>query len=272
MSSLANSKDGVTRGDGTDSPNFLGILDYQLCEFELPPLPPGDVFDARWTIPLRNGSLRNIYPNGLGAFIYKARFQAGGENGQTSVFYPVTISWKPTEVPAVDDAIANPNGYRWVLQDFSSQGNYFSFNMNNPSVDFVKKNDVISGFSTSDPSRFEVVINNADLEAFVIMEPGVGVENNDGINNGISMVSPNPVVNNSTITYGVAIASDVKLEVVDVLGNVVASLVNEYQNVGTYTINWSGNDQTGRALVAGTYTLRLVAGNESSTKPVVIVR
>lgn len=277
-SSLSNSKEGVTTGDGTDSPNFLGILDYQLCEFELPPLPPQDVFDARWSIPLRNGTLRNIYPVAMPDIvkeqIYKARFQAGGENGQTSPFYPVTISWKPSEVPLTTNTDANPTGAVWYLRDFSSQGNYFSFEMTDPSKNFIKKADIISGFSAQDPELFEVVISNPALNSFVIVHDWANsVDNNDGIISGISMVSPNPVNNNSEVTFGVVKSSDVRLEVVDALGNIVTTLVNEYKTIGTYSVNWNGNDQSGRSLPAGTYTLRLVgAGSEGSTYPVVIVR
>jgi hypothetical protein len=276
-SSLSNSKDGVTTGDGTDSPNFLGILDYSLCEFELPPLPPQDVFDARWSIPLRNGTLRNIYPVALPDIvkeqIYKARFQAGGENGQTSPNFPVTISWEPKQVPLTTDAVKNPTGAVWYLRDFSSQGNYFSFEMTDPGKNFVKKADIISGFNSLNPDLFEVVISNPALSSFVIVHDWANsVDNNDGIINGISMVSPNPVNNNSTITYGVTKASDVKLEVVDALGNIITTLVNEYKTIGTYTANWNGNDQSGRVIPAGGYTVRLVSGSGSTTYPVVIVR
>jgi hypothetical protein len=275
-SSLSNSKDGVTTGDGTDSPNFLGILDYQLCEFELPPLPPQDVFDARWSIPLRNGTLRNIYPVALPnqekEQIYKARFQAGGENGQSSPFYPVTISWRPKQVPDTKNTTANPTGSVWYLRDFSSQGNYFSFEMTDPGKNFIKKADIISGFNTLDAELFEVVVANPSLNAFVIVHDWANsVDNNDGVINGISAVSPNPV-NNSSITYGVTKSSDVRLEVVDMLGNTIATLVNEYKTIGTYSANWNGIDQSGKALPAGTYTLRLVSGNGSTTYPVVIVR
>lgn len=276
-SSLPNSKEGVTTGDGTDSPNYLGVIDYQLCEFELPPLPPADVFDARWSIPLRNGILRNIYPVATAGIdkqaIYKARFQAGGENGQTSPFYPVTLSWKPKEVPAVDNTTANPTGSVWYLRDFSSQGNYFSFEMTEPDKKFNKKADIITGFNANDPELFEVVISNPSLNSFVIVHDWLNsVDNNDGIISGINTVSPNPVSTNSTITYGVTKAADVKLEVVDLIGNVIVTLDNGYKAIGTYTVNWNGNDQTGRLLSAGTYTVRLVSGNGTSTYPVVVVR
>jgi flagellar hook assembly protein FlgD len=62
------------------------------------------------------------------------------------------------------------------------------------------------------------------------------------------------------------------LEVVDALGNIITTLVNEYKTIGTYTANWNGNDQSGRVIPAGGYTVRLVSGSGSTTYPVVIVR
>lgn len=276
-SSQPNAKGGVTTGDGTDSPDFLGYLDYDLCEFELPPLPPLDVFDARWLIPLRNGTLRNIYPVANGTTprqeIYKARFQAGGENGGTSTLYPVTISWKPSEVPTVDNTQANPTGSVWYIRDFSSNGNIFSFEMTQPDKKFKKTADIISGFSTQDPTLFQIVINNPSLNSFIILHDWLNsVDGSQTIVSGINSVNPNPVSNNSVVTYGVDKPAQVKLDVVDNLGNIVMTLDDSYKTVGTYTVNWNGIDQSGRALPSGAYTIRMLVGNETSTYPVVVVR
>ncbi len=276
-SPLPNSKDGVTTGDGTDSPNYLGFLDYNLCEYELPPVPPLDVFDARWVIPTRNGTLRNIYPTATANVnkeeIYKAKFQAGGEVNGSSTFYPVTLSWRPKEVPTKDNTTANPTGASWYLRDFSSNGNIFSFGMTDPDKNFKKQADVIAGYSTSDPELFQVVINNSSLNAFVIVHDWLSsVDNSNDIVNGINSVSPNPVSINSTITYGLSKASEVRIDIVDALGNVVTTIENGFMNAGTYTVNWNGNDHSGRPLPAGAYSIRMYAGNETSTYPVVVVR
>jgi len=277
-SSLPNTKEGgVTTGDGTDDPNNLGVLDYQLCEFELPPMPPLDVFDARWSIPLRNGTLRNIFPvaqQGLkGEAIYKARYQAGGETGGTSPFYPVTISWRPKDVPTKENKTANPTGATWYIRDFNSNGNIFSFEMTEPSKNFRKSADIISGYSSKDPEVFEITITNPSLNSFIIVHDWASdVVNAENVIFGINNVTPNPVTNNSVITFAITKPSQVKLDVVDAIGNVVMTLEDKFMSNGIYTINWDGIDQAGRYLPSGTYTIRMVAGNETSTYPVVVVR
>jgi hypothetical protein len=276
-SSLANSKEGVTTGDGTDSPALLGLLDYQLCEFELPPMPPLDVFDARWSIPLRNGTLRNIYPVAQAGIdkqqIYKARFQAGGETGGISTFFPVTIAWKPVQVPTVNDAVANPTAATWYIRDFSSNGNIFDFEMTTPDKRFNKAPDILAGFNANDPELFEIVVNNPSLNSFIIVHDALSsVENNDVVAFGINNVTPNPVATSSVVNYSLVNSSEMRIDLVDALGNIVSTIESGFKQAGNYNIEMNNIDNAGRQLPSGTYTIRIVADNESRTYPVVIVK
>lgn len=275
-SSLPNTSDGgVTTGDGTDSPDFYGVLDWALCEFELPPVPPTDVFDARWGIPLRNGILRNIFPvaqNVDRQSIYKAQFQAGGVAGTSSALYPVKISWKPEEIPARDDAERNPNGSSWYIQDFSSNGNYFSFNMKFPDLYFKHFPDVIAGYKDATKTEFEITITNRALTDFVIVHDWITGVNDAVINqNGIISVNPNPINGNASISYGVKESNDIQIDVIDELGNIVATVFRGYQPAGVYNYNWDATTQSGTKLASGAYTLRMIAGNTVSVQSIVIV-
>src|SRR5690606_34421966 len=106
----------------------VGKLDGELCEYELPPPPFDDVFDARWSINNRNGTLRNIFPRAIEnqnrTYVYRAQFQAGDLRTGNQL-YPVTISWRPDEVPARGDALRNPTGSSWMIKDRWSDGNLF---------------------------------------------------------------------------------------------------------------------------------------------------
>ena len=134
-----SSVQGTSTGDGNDN-EYKGKLDVDLCEWELPPVPFSDVFDARWTIINRNGVLRNIFPTAQASipknFIYKGEFQAGGVMGGSSPLYPVTISWKPDEIPAITDKVKNPAGSSWYLKDRFSDGSMFIFNMRDPDKNY----------------------------------------------------------------------------------------------------------------------------------------
>ncbi len=78
---------------------------------------------------------------------------------------------------------------------------------------------------------------------------------------------PNPFNPTTVLTYTLPVASDVRLEVFDVLQRKVATLVSEKQSAGThtYTLNASG-------FSSGVYFYRLQAGNFSSTKKMVLIK
>jgi len=87
---------------------------------------------------------------------------------------------------------------------------------------------------------------------------------------------PNPFNPNTTIRYtipnvtpsGNAIErSLVQLRVYDVLGNEVATLVDEYKSTGIYNVQFTLNN-----LSSGIYFYQLKAGNYSQTKKMTILK
>lgn len=268
----------VSTGDGTVYPDEdrTGEIDNEYCEFELPPLPPDDIFDVRWTIPTKNGILRNIYPDNKTAegkqLIYKGTIQAGGVTGGSGALYPVTIKWRPEEVPAVDDNVANPSGSSFYLRDAFSNGNLFSVNMND--IDDRRAISVVETKWDANNDYFQVVINESSIDAFIIyFDYQTSVEDNAGIaESGLVNVSPNPMTNRTEINFNVQEASTVKIEVIDNLGNVVNVLTNAMYSVGEYQITWLGTSDAGEQLANGRYTLRMSTGANTTTLPVVIVK
>jgi cyclomaltodextrinase / maltogenic alpha-amylase / neopullulanase len=78
---------------------------------------------------------------------------------------------------------------------------------------------------------------------------------------------PNPFNPATVIGYELPAASHVRLEVYDVLGRSVATLVNAEQPPGRYTVPFDG-----RALASGMYVYRLQAGSRSIAKKMLIVK
>jgi flagellar hook assembly protein FlgD len=62
------------------------------------------------------------------------------------------------------------------------------------------------------------------------------------------------------------------MEVLDVLGNVVAIAADGIYKPGMNTILWSAKDLNGQDLSSGTYTCRMTAGSSVSTYKMVIVK
>jgi endonuclease/exonuclease/phosphatase family metal-dependent hydrolase/uncharacterized protein YdeI (BOF family) len=78
---------------------------------------------------------------------------------------------------------------------------------------------------------------------------------------------PNPFNPTTTISYEIASMSDVKLDVFDVLGRTVATLVNSRQAAGKYSVHFNAS-----ALSSGMYFYRLQAGTFVATKKMLLVK
>jgi|GEM_PF-2927092 len=78
---------------------------------------------------------------------------------------------------------------------------------------------------------------------------------------------PNPFNLSTSIRYSIAHSSDVKLEIFNMLGQRVKLLVHEFQQIGTYVVEWDGTDDGGNIVATGVYYYRLEAiSNDGSPK------
>jgi hypothetical protein len=78
---------------------------------------------------------------------------------------------------------------------------------------------------------------------------------------------PNPFNPTTKIIYGIPNSGFVKLEIYNVLGTIVASLVNENQSAGYYIINFDAGK-----LVSGIYFYRIECGSFSQTKKLLLLK
>jgi hypothetical protein len=87
----------------------------------------------------------------------------------------------------------------------------------------------------------------------------------------LSQNYPNPFNPSTQIRYSLAKAGMVSLKVYDILGREIATLVNEQQAGGSYTITFSSGDN-GRSLATGVYFYRLESGSFVSVHKMMILK
>lgn len=83
----------------------------------------------------------------------------------------------------------------------------------------------------------------------------------------LSQNYPNPFNPNTKIQFSISTAEFVSLKIFDVLGNEVATLVNDELTPGIYQYNFDASD-----LSSGVYYYKLQAGNYSETKKMILMR
>ena len=108
------------------------------------------------------------------------------------------------------------------------------------------------------------------IKGLVLTSTGIAIEENSIPSEyKLSQNYPNPFNPNTVINYQLSEAGHVTLKVYDILGNEVATLVNEYKNAGTY--NCKLRIENGE-LPSGIYFYRLQSGSFSDTKKFLLMK
>jgi len=106
---------------------------------------------------------------------------------------------------------------------------------------------------------YQVSFKNQPL----VEEPAFGLLSN-------FLIYPNPASGQLMVVYELKEEVLVSLEVYDLFGRKVATLLQGIQPSGTRTFNWDLMQAPGQRLMSGIYTIRMKAGTENMTKKVVI--
>jgi len=93
-------------------------------------------------------------------------------------------------------------------------------------------------------------------------------EDTETIASGISLYnSPNPFNAKTSITYQLREVSHITLDIYNILGQRVVTLVDETQEPGYHTINWDATTAT-----SGVYFYKMTTGNNSLTKRMILLK
>jgi hypothetical protein len=112
--------------------------------------------------------------------------------------------------------------------------------------------------------------------------PGDGYYEFDITNTGIlecgiaavtfAIKSSNPVRGNAFFSFGLARETTVKLEIFDVTGRRVKSLLDNGFKAGKYQVQWSRFDDSSREVAAGVYFVAFQAGNYKKVSKLVLIK
>ena len=83
---------------------------------------------------------------------------------------------------------------------------------------------------------------------------------------------PNPFNPETKISYKLTNSAYISLNVYDLLGREIKTLVSKDQTAGSYTVSWDGKDESGNIVPSGIYLYTLKAGSFTESKKMILMK
>jgi hypothetical protein len=114
--------------------------------------------------------------------------------------------------------------------------------------------------------------NSTIYDQFTIQKYGVPRFSADAVNESMPAgdwlsVFPNPIIHEAQISYAISRKCNVRMQVIDITGRVITTLLDGEQEEGQYSVPLNASDAS---LPAGVYFVRLEAGEQRMLKKVVV--
>ncbi|MFH1685905.1 MAG: FlgD immunoglobulin-like domain containing protein [bacterium] len=83
---------------------------------------------------------------------------------------------------------------------------------------------------------------------------------------------PNPFNPNTTIEFTLAAAGHTSLDIYNIQGQKVKTLVDDVMTAGEHTVEWNATDESGSRVASGVYFYRLTAGDYTLSKKMTLLK
>ena len=109
----------------------------------------------------------------------------------------------------------------------------------------------------------------------VILEPtsqAISLKSTVPTDFALEQNAPNPFNPETQIEYRLPKDAHVRLDIYNILGERVVTLVDEYETAGARTVTWNGLDQNGLHVPSGIYFYSIRTGDFVATKKMVLAK
>ncbi len=121
-----------------------------------------------------------------------------------------------------------------------------------------------------------IVVSGGNIIADLTVGIAAGIGDDDELDipNSVNLSQnyPNPFNPSTNISFTLNAGSHATLEVFNLLGQKIATLLDEYLPMGESTVAWDTTDDSGTQVASGIYLYRLQVGSQSSAKKMVLIR
>lgn len=161
-------------------------------------------------------------------------------------------------------------GYEFAVSDDDNKltGIIFSFDNTPIPAGKVKLFDIST---LNKPAWGEVIAANGAAKPVEVFKHQNFSEENSSTETSLT-VFPNPFSLSTRITYSTAEAGMVLLEIYDVRGELVRTLVNEKQDAGSHSAEWNELNNAGNRVASGVYFCRIRTSGISEAKMLLMLQ
>jgi len=124
-------------------------------------------------------------------------------------------------------------------------------------------------FAASDDTTTQHAVFGAMLDW--LLDAGNAVETESNIQNSF-IIAPNPFSNSTAFQFSLKEPTHVKIDVYNVEGQLVKSLVNADLNAASHSVTWNGQDEAGKNVSSGIYFTKISTGKKSAVHKTMIIR
>jgi len=117
-----------------------------------------------------------------------------------------------------------------------------------------------------------------DFSDYIYQVYNTGVTTNAPTNNPaiisfkLDQNYPNPFNPETTISYSIQKSSNIKLEIYDINGRLVKTIVNDFLNAGNYNTVWDGSNALGNKVASGAYFYQLKSNGFVTVKKMILLK
>jgi len=178
----------------------------------------------------------------------------------------------------IESITPTENGYSCYIygSDYEESSPFGS--MNDMPLGIMRTDDVLKvsvfpyPFYYMEKDQVKEVMNHL-LNGYYNEETSTDEEYIPSISNKLSIENfPNPFNPETTFFFNLKEEGDVLLEIYNIKGQKVHTIVNEKLNSGNHEIIWNGTDKTGTALGSGIYLYQLKTKNNSQTRKMMLLK
>ena len=130
--------------------------------------------------------------------------------------------------------------------------------------------------TSMDPELLNVVCGYPDEDnAITVSTSALGIDDNESIPNQFALHQnyPNPFNPSTQISFDIPEGGEyIMLNIYNILGQNVSTLVNGVMNPGRYTMDWNATDEIGNPVASGIYFYELRSESFTARKKMLLIR